>query len=79
MCVKFPDKKQINSHDGQIYQSTLLNTEGVIKNVESTETVNKRYKIPKGQSKTENPEKLYINVTKYRRGNQKRRIQENCK
>ena len=30
----------------------LQNTEGAIKNGESTETVNKRYKIPKGQSET---------------------------
>jgi hypothetical protein len=30
-------------------------------------------------SKKENPEKLSINVTKYRRGNQERRIHRNCK
>ena len=36
----------------------LQNTEGAIKNGEFTENVNKRYKIQKGQSKTENPQKL---------------------
>ena len=44
--------------------------EGAIKNRQSRETVNKRQRIPKGQSKIDNPEKLQINVREYRRGNQ---------
>ena len=36
----------------------LENTEGAIKNGQSRETVNKRQRIPKGQSKMDNPEKL---------------------
>ena len=71
------------------YIQTLENTEGVIKNGESRETgnigytrhrTNKRQRIPKEQSKMENPEKLVtqgtqdtgqINVREYRRGNKK--------
>ena len=49
------------------YKQTLENTEGVIKNGESQETgnigytrhrTNKRQRIPKWQSKMDNPEKL---------------------
>ena len=36
----------------------LENTEGAIKNGQSREAVNKRQRIPKGQSKMDNPEKL---------------------
>ena len=48
--------------------------------------INKRQRIPKGQSKIDNPEKLatqgtqdtgQINVREYRRGNQKWTIQRN--
>ena len=77
------------------YKQTLENTEGVIKNGESQETgnigytrhrTNKRQRIPKGQSKMENPKKLVtqdtqdtgqINVREYRSGNQKWTIQRN--
>ena len=73
----------------------LENTEGAIKNRQSRETdyigytrhrTNKRQRIPKGQSKIENPEKLttqgtqdtgQINVREYRRDNQKWTIQRN--
>ena len=59
---------------------------GAIKNGQSRDTVNKRQRIPKGQSKLDNPEKLatqgtqdtgQINVREYRRGNQNWTIQRN--
>ena len=68
----------------------LENTKGAIKKGQSREIgnirytrhrTNKRQRIPKGQSKKDNPEKLHdtgqINVREYQRGNQKRTIQRN--
>ena len=73
----------------------LENTEVAIKNRQSRETgnigytkhrTNKCQRIPKGQSKIDNPEKLarqgtqdtgQIHVREYRRGNKKQTIQRN--
>ena len=57
----------------------LENTEGIIKNGQTRETVNKRQRIPKGQSKMDKPEKLYIKVREYRRDNKKWTNQRNYK
>ena len=40
----------------------LENTEGAITNGQSRETVNKRQRIPKGQSQIDNPEKLETQI-----------------
>ena len=43
----------------------LENTEGSLKDGQSRETLNKRQRIPKGHSKTNNPEKLTTQGTQY--------------